>query len=99
LITPGYWAGAAVATYGVAAWVEAGGSFQMFYTAAAMAAILWAGLGAVLTRPTPQAPPPRPSGTDPGVPLSCGHASANLGVRSYGETSLKRICYNASVRA
>jgi MFS family permease len=51
LIAAGYWAGAGVATSGGAAWLAAGGSFQGLYTAAALAAVLWGVLGAVLTPP------------------------------------------------
>jgi len=58
LVSAGYWLGAAIATAGGAAWVEAGGSFQALYTAAAIAAVLWAVLGAALTRSTPRTHPP-----------------------------------------
>jgi len=53
LVTPGYSVGAAIATYGGAAWLEAGGGFQTLFAAAATAAVLWAILGAVLTRSRP----------------------------------------------
>ena len=50
LMTPGYWAGAVLVTYGGAAWLDAGGSFRAFYTAAAAAAVLWAVLGTALVQ-------------------------------------------------
>jgi MFS family permease len=62
LITPGYWVGAVVVTYGGAAWLESGGSFQAFYTAAAAAADLWAVLGTGLIQLSRYPyPPGRPS--------------------------------------
>jgi MFS family permease len=50
VVAPGYWLGAALATSGGAAWIEAGGSFRTLYTAAAVAALLWTCLSIVLTR-------------------------------------------------
>jgi MFS family permease len=56
LVAPGYWIGAALATSGGAAWIEAGGSFRTLYLVAAVAALLWTLLGVVLTRLLPSAP-------------------------------------------
>lgn len=53
-VTPGYSVGAAIATYGGAAWLDAGGGFQALYAAAASAAVLWAIVGAALTRSRPR---------------------------------------------
>jgi MFS family permease len=50
LVAPGYWLGAALATSGGAAWIEAGGSFRRLYIIAAVAALLWACLSVLLTR-------------------------------------------------
>ena len=50
IVSAGYPAGAAITTYGGAAWLDAGGSFQALYLTAAAAAVLWAVLGAALTR-------------------------------------------------
>jgi MFS family permease len=55
IVSAGYPAGAAITTYGGAAWLDAGGSFQALYLTAAGAAVLWAILGAALTRPRPRA--------------------------------------------
>ena len=53
VVAPGYWLGAALATSGGAAWIEAGVSFRTLYTAAAGAALLWTCLSIVLTRVPP----------------------------------------------
>jgi MFS family permease len=76
LVAPGYWLGAALATSGGAAWIEAGTRFRTLYMTAAAAALLWTILSAVLTRaprsstPLPQCccPGRRSGGTNSGVP-------------------------------
>lgn len=55
IVASGYFCGAAVMTYGGAAWLDAGGSFEALYAAAAAAAVLWALLGGALARPADRA--------------------------------------------
>ena len=50
IVVAGYWVGAAIATYGGAAWLDSGMSFRALYLTAALAAALWAVLSTLLTR-------------------------------------------------
>lgn len=54
LVTPGFSVGAAIITYAGAAWVDAGGMFQLVYVGAAAAAMGWALVGGALMRPHPR---------------------------------------------
>jgi len=50
IVVAGYWVGAAIATYGGAAWLDSGVSFRALYLTAALAAVLWTLLSTLLTQ-------------------------------------------------